>query len=830
MPKLRTLYQAEQRARKIAEQTADSLGRLQVLTAALSQAITAEEVAEVILTQGLLALDADWGVVAVLTTDGTEFTNVWSYPQEVRRTWRRFAADAPVPIAVAVRQQRPVILESLQQWDASYPDLTRLEGRGDHGALVALPLIHGQFAGGLEVRFAGERTFSEADQTFLQTLAGLCAQALERARLYDAERYAREYLQREAEDRQRAEAALRDSEERYHLLAESVPSMVWTARPDGSNDYANQRWYDFTGLTPEQSLDYGWMVAVHPEDLPRILEQWRRVLARGEPSESELRLRSKEGVFRWFLLRAVPLRDDRGRISKWFGTSTDIDDSKRAAEALRESEERYRRIVETSAEGIWVIDAESRTTYVNLRMAEMLACSPQDMLGGYPNDFLFAEDLEAARQEFRLKRQGDDQPFDFRLRRKDGSAIWVRVANRPLYKDNGQFVGVLGMFSDITERQKLEEALRRSEHHYRALADSVPEFVFTCAADGRCDYCNQRWCDYTGLALEQTKDFGWSKALHADDAERSMEQLRHAFHRGQSFNCEYRIRKADGTYRWFLNRIVPLKDEQGQVVKWFGICTDIDNNRRLQEALQEADRRKDEFLALLAHELRHPLAAIRNAAQAAKLLEGADARLQWIAEVIDRQVQHVSRLVDDLLDVSRITRGKVALQKESVELAAVVTRAVETVRPLIEARQHELTVALPPEPLRLEADATRLVQVLENLLANATRYTEMGGRIWLTAEADRTDVILCVRDTGIGIPVELLPRIFDPFIQGDYSAARAEGGLGIGLTLVKSLVEMHGGSVHASSAGPGKGSAFVVRLPLLQPLASGPVITAAPGE
>jgi two-component system CheB/CheR fusion protein len=493
----------------------------------------------------------------------------------------------------------------------------------------------------------------------------------------------------------------------------------------------------------------------------------------------------------------------------------EAEDRQRAEAALRESEERYRRIVETSAEGIWVIDAESRTTYVNLRMAEMLSCSPQDMLGGYPNDFLFGEDLEAARQEFRLKRQGNDQPFDFRLRRRDGSAIWVRVANRPLYRDNGQFVGVLGMFSDITERQKLEEALRRSEHHYRALADSVPEFVFTCKPDGQCDYCNQRWCDYTGLTFEQTKDFGWSRALHPDDAERSMERLREAFHRGQSFDCEYRIRKGDGSYRWFLTRIVPLHDEQGQVVKWFGICTDIDHQRRLQEALQEADRRKDEFLALLAHELRHPLAAIRNAAEAAKLLDGADTRMQGVAELIARQVQHLSRLVDDLLDVSRITHGKVALHKERMELAAVVTRAVETVRPLIEARQQELTIALLPEPLWLEADATRLVQVLGNLLANATRYTEAGGRIWLTAEVDSTDVILSVRDTGIGIPVEFMPRIFDRFMQGDRSSARSEGGLGIGLTLVKSLVEMHGGSVQASSAGPGKGSEFVVRLPVL---------------
>jgi PAS domain S-box-containing protein len=490
--------------------------------------------------------------------------------------------------------------------------------------------------------------------------------------------------------RRRAEAALSESEQRYRSLAESVPGMVWTARPDGSNDYANRRWYDYTGLTPEQSLGFGWTVAVHPDDLARTLDLWKLHLESGEPGHGEVRLRRRDGAFRWFLLRTVPLRDRLGRVRKWFGTSTDIDDGKRAAEALRESEERFRRIVETAAEGVGVIDAESRITYVNRRMAKMLGSTVEDMLGRFPNDFLFAEDVEAARHEFRLKRAGNRGPFDFRLRRKDGSAIWASIASSPMFGDDGRFVGVLGMFSDVTDRKRLEEALK------------------------------------------------------------------------------------------------------------------------------EADRRKDEFLAMLAHELRNPLASVGNAAQVLKRFGPADPQLQWAREVIDRQLRHLSRLVDDLLDVSRITHGKVTLQKEPVELAAVVARAVETVRPLIEDRGQELSVSLPPGPVRLEADLTRLAQVLGNLLTNATRFTGPGGRIGLTAAADGAEVVLRVRDSGIGIPAELLPQVFDLFTQGDRSPARSEGGLGVGLTLVKSLVEMHGGRVQALSDGPGKGAEFVVRLPIVQ--------------
>ncbi len=232
-----------------------------------------------------------------------------------------------------------------------------------------------------------------------------------------------------------------------------------------------------------------------------------------------------------------------------------------------------------------------------------------------------------------------------------------------------------------------------------------------------------------------------------------------------------------------------------------------------ERRLTEADRRKDEFLAMLAHELRNPLAPIRNAIQIMRLVGPADPDLERSRDMIDRQVEHMTRLVDDLLEVSRITGGKIKLQKETVDLVAVVARAVETSRPLIDARQHELTVAFPPEPIVLEADPTRLAQVISNLLNNAAKYTENGGHIWLTINREGGEVVVQVRDNGIGMPVDLLPRVFELFTQADRSLDRSQGGLGIGLTLVKSLVTLHGGRVTAHSEGPSKGSEFVVRLP-----------------
>jgi signal transduction histidine kinase len=241
---------------------------------------------------------------------------------------------------------------------------------------------------------------------------------------------------------------------------------------------------------------------------------------------------------------------------------------------------------------------------------------------------------------------------------------------------------------------------------------------------------------------------------------------------------------------------------------------DISENSRLLAALKDADRRKDEFLAMLAHELRSPLAPISNAAQILRAKAAPDPEVKWAIDVIERQVQHSTRLVDDLMDVSRITRGRIHLRKKRVDLQSVVQQAVESSRPLIDKRQHELTTDLPSEPIVLEADRTRLAQVFLNLLNNAAKYTDPGGRITLSARRVEDAAEIRVTDNGIGIQPDVLPRVFELFTQADRSLERSEGGLGIGLTLVQRLVQMHGGSVEAHSDGIGRGSEFVVRLPL----------------
>ncbi|MBX6312540.1 MAG: response regulator [Isosphaeraceae bacterium] len=293
---------------------------------------------------------------------------------------------------------------------------------------------------------------------------------------------------------------------------------------------------------------------------------------------------------------------------------------------------------------------------------------------------------------------------------------------------------------------------------------------------------------------------------------------------GADYEAEFRVIWPDGTIRWLKDQGKLVRDEADRPQYLTGISVDITERRRAEEELRrhneqlaEADRRKDEFLAMLAHELRNPLAAI---AGALRLAEGSEADPEdhgWALGVIDRQVRHLNRLIDDLLDVSRISRGKVQLRTEPLDLAPLVARAAEAVRPLIEARGHALSIALAPGPLRLVADPTRLEQVLVNLLSNAAKYTEEGGRIALEARRAGDQIVVAVSDNGIGIPPEMLPQIFELFTQVERSLDRSQGGLGIGLTLVKSLVELHGGSVAVASEGPGRGSTFTLRLPAAAP-------------
>jgi len=360
---------------------------------------------------------------------------------------------------------------------------------------------------------------------------------------------------------------------------------------------------------------------------------------------------------------------------------------------------------------------------------------------------------------------------------------------------------------------------RRNLHQLEASERELRDFFENAAVglqwvgpDGIITRVNRTELDMLGYEREEFVGRHISE-FHADPA--TIADILNRLQRGETL-IEYEARMVckDGSTKEVLIDSSVHWDE-GRFVHSRCFTRDITDRKRAEKALREADRRKDEFLAMLAHELRNPLAPIRNSLHILNLTTRNDATLVRVGEMMERQVNHMVRLVDDLMEVSRITRGKIELKREPVEVAAFIRSAVETSRPLIEAAEHQLEIEIPPETLTIDGDSVRLTQVVANLLNNAARYTPEGGRIWLKVRREGGSIAVSVRDTGTGIPADMLPQVFELFTQLNRSA-RTQGGLGIGLTLVRSLVEMHGGSVEARSDGVGKGAEFVVRLPLAE--------------
>lgn len=386
---------------------------------------------------------------------------------------------------------------------------------------------------------------------------------------------------------------------------------------------------------------------------------------------------------------------------------------------------------------------------------------------------------------------------------------------QPITGPDGVVNGVFIEGNDVTEHARADDKLRKTASKYHTIANALPQIIWSTQPDGFHDYYNQQWYDYTGVPPGSADGEGWKALFYAEDRPLAMEKWRHCLTTGEFYQIEYRLRHHSGQYRWVLGRAQPIRDAQGLIVRWMGTCTDIHEQKLAQQALQHADRLKDEFLAMLAHELRNPLAPIATAADL--LSRGAleQAGVWQLSEVISRQARHMTRLIDDLLDVSRVTRGKVTLDRQPVDLKTIATEALEQIRPQLQAKAHHLDIQLSPECTQVMGDRLRLVQVLVNVLGNAIRYTPNGGRIELRILADDGHLTLRVRDNGIGMSSELLDVAFELFAQGERSSDRSQGGLGIGLALVRSLVQLHGGTVQAQSDGIGMGSEVTVVLPRL---------------
>jgi two-component system CheB/CheR fusion protein len=477
--------------------------------------------------------------------------------------------------------------------------------------------------------------------------------------------------------------------------------------------------------------------------------------------------------------------------------------------------------------GTWLWDIEKNDFTADRNLTALYGLEER-ALNGSPDlhyRHIHPEDLVAVKKSERdALRTGVLASTEFRVELADGTVKWMARRGKVQLDAQGRAIFMSGLLIDITAQKEAEKALRRSEKLYRAIGESINYGVWVCDRQGRNVYTSESFLQLVGFTQEQSSNLGWAEALHPDDAGATIDAWEEVVRTGAVWYREHRVRGHDGLYHAVLAQGVPIRGEDGDISGWAGINLDISRLKSTEEALRLADRRKDEFLATLAHELRNPLAPVRHAV---KILESKGLQAgqdQWARDVISRQVRRMALLLDDLLDVSRITQGRLDLKMETVPLNSIIEAAVETARPLIETKRHRLTIELPGEPVMLMVDPLRVSQSLSNLLTNSAKYMDEQGQITLRAALSSEEITLSVKDTGIGIEPEALAGLFEMFSQVRSTIARSEGGLGIGLALVKGLVQLHGGTIDAQSAGAGLGSEFRIHLPrsVVVPLAANP--------
>jgi PAS domain S-box-containing protein len=742
---------------------------------------------------------------------------------------------AAVFLGVALRWSFDPILGDRLPFIMVYPAVMFAAWYGGLGPSV-LALVLGWLA---SAYFFGlpERSFLSGDATdrvvrVLQILIGVSIIAFG-----ELHRATQRRLESEVAERRRTEEATRAQGERFRITLSSIGDAVIVTNARGQVALLNPVAERMTGWRSAEAVGQPLEAVFHTveESTRKTDEMPLAEVLGGECVEylaSETVLIARDGTALSVEQTSAPIRDERGNIRGAVLSFRDITERKDVERQLRENEARqaaialenarllrqaqeseqwFRQIAENITAVFWMVDVRTpRMLYVSPayeviwgRSCKSLYEQPRSFL-----DAIHPDDLCRVINALDLQFRGLPTAEEYRIVRPDGSLRWIWDRGFPVKDDDGGNRRVAGIAEDITERKRAEEASQR----FKFISDHANDGHFLIDQEARFLYVNEVARERLGYTHEEILTLG---VLDIDPMvdRAKFRELFESIRNERIAPFESVHRRKDGSTFPVEISITSVKFE-GQTYA-FAVARDITERKRAEEALRDSDRRKDEFLAMLAHELRNPLAPIRNALHLMKHANGAGSDLEAEREMVERQVLHMTRLVDDLLDVSRISRGKIELRKEPIELAAAVERTIGAIRPLIEEYHHELIVSLPPEPIRLEADPTRLEQVLWNLLNNAAKYTDPGGRIELIVEIEGEMVALRVRDNGIGITPEMLPQIFDLFVQVERRLDRSQGGLGIGLSLVRNLVEMHGGSVTALSAGLGRGSEFVIRLPRL---------------
>jgi PAS domain S-box-containing protein len=573
-------------------------------------------------------------------------------------------------------------------------------------------------------------------------------------------------------------------EERLRLIIDTIPTIVWRRLPDGSADFLNQHFREYTGLSLEDGLGWGWMNAFHPDD--RLMEESRAALAAGKPFEKEARLRRADGQYRWFLIRAVPLRDDQRNIVNWYGTSIDIEDLKRA-------EDRIRLIIDTLPTMVWTLQPDGAVDFVNRRWMDYVGLSLEEELAD-PTGPVHPEDLPRVMEKWSADAAaGESSEDEMRLRRADGEYRWFLVRTAPLRDEQGKVVKWYGVSIDIEDR-------KRAESQSRTLIDAIPQQIWSGKPDGTLDYCNDRWRSYKGLGPEDLQGNGWQTMLHPDDRDRVTQAWHESVVNGTPYEQEERHRAADGTYRWFLARGIPLRDAEGRIVRWYGTNTDIEDRKQAEAHLRRLSgqllRSQDKERRRIARDLHDSTG--QNLVALAMMLSQARGAIPSGARKSRRLVSECKALADKCIrDVRTLSY---VLHPPALDQAGLGDAIRDYVAGFTKRSGIQVELKLSPRLGRMERDVElALYRVVQESLTNIQRHS---GSQQAKIRIDRnSNLTLEISDRGHGTSVgrqrgEEQPRFV----------------FGVGIHSMQERVKLIGGRLHLDSSS--RGTTVRVTIPL----------------
>jgi len=570
--------------------------------------------------------------------------------------------------------------------------------------------------------------------------------------------------------------------------------------------------------------------AIHPQDKSDFVEKWRAALTQGESFEAEARMRRADGCYRWFLIRAVPLRDAKGGISRWYGTNVDIEDLKRAQEEVLKQTARLDELFEQTPEAVAVLSADGRIVRINKEFTRMFGYEPAEVLERPVNDLIVPERfVESAREYNRRLKSGDRVEVETVRRRKDGNDVHVSLLAVPVTAASGEQVANYAIYRDITERKRAEERLLESEVRFQAIADTAPVMIWTTGTDGLCNYFSKPWLDFTGRTMEQEVGMGWTEGVHADDVQGCLDGFLPAFQARKPFRMEYRLRRADGEYRWVDESGIPRYTPGGEFAGYIGCNIDITDRKRAEEERERLRQVQSELAhinrvttmgelaASIAHEIKQPISAAHtNAKTCLRWLGRNQPDIAEAREAASRVIQDVTR-TSEIISRIRVLFKKGEPERECVDVNEVIREMISLMRSAAARHAISIHTELAPELPNVRADRVQLQQVFLNLMLNGIdAITEGNGAGDLTIKSQRNpdgQVLISISDTGIGLPLERSNKVFDAFFT------TKPQGTGMGLSISRSIIEAHGGRLWATGNSD-RGATFQFTLPLEQAAAA----------